>query len=318
MAEKDILVVIGATGKQGGSVVNSILGDKKAASRFSIRAVTRNLSKPAAQALTKRGIKCVKADLNDKASLVAAFNGAYAVFGVTDFWETRNREMEIQQGHNLADAAKETNIKHLVWSSMPDATKLSGGKYLNVVTFDTKANVERYIRQLGLPASFFLAGFYMSNIPNQMLNNATGVYNFSLAMPTNTPIPMFDAARDTGKFVKAMLLKEEKVRGKQIIGATYYHTPQQIIADFQAAKPRDGKGGRAVQLTAKEYEDVLASKGAAVHAAARKELAETMQLISEFGYYGGTSLAESHSILDEPLTTWKQFVEKEPSWAHVK
>jgi hypothetical protein len=56
---KKVVVVFGATGKQGGSVVKSILGDPKSASQFSIRAITRDTSKPAAQELTKLGCECV-------------------------------------------------------------------------------------------------------------------------------------------------------------------------------------------------------------------------------------------------------------------
>ena len=56
---KKILVVFGATGKQGGSVINSILDDPKSSAQFSIRAITRDPSKPSAQALTKRGVECV-------------------------------------------------------------------------------------------------------------------------------------------------------------------------------------------------------------------------------------------------------------------
>ena len=56
---KKILVVFGATGKQGGSVVRSILGDPTTGSQFSIRAITRDPSKPAAQELTKLGCECI-------------------------------------------------------------------------------------------------------------------------------------------------------------------------------------------------------------------------------------------------------------------
>ena len=59
MAEKKIFVVFGATGVQGGSVINSVLGDPKAAQEFKIRGITRDPSKPNAQALTKRGVECV-------------------------------------------------------------------------------------------------------------------------------------------------------------------------------------------------------------------------------------------------------------------
>jgi hypothetical protein len=48
----------------------------------------------------------VSADLDDKESLVKAMKGAYGVFAVTDFWGKMDKEYEIKQGKNLADAAK--------------------------------------------------------------------------------------------------------------------------------------------------------------------------------------------------------------------
>lgn len=89
------------------------------------------------------------------------------------------------QGKNIADVAKEAGVKHLIWSSLCNATKgtssnvkhsaprkftdfspntVSGGKLPNVPHFDGKAEVEEYINAIGVPATFFLAGFYMSNL----------------------------------------------------------------------------------------------------------------------------------------------------------
>ena len=39
----------------------------------------------------------VKADIDDKASLVKVLAGAYGCFGVTNFWEHMNKEKETQQ-----------------------------------------------------------------------------------------------------------------------------------------------------------------------------------------------------------------------------
>ena len=59
MSAKKILVVFGATGNQGGSVVKVILGDPVAAEQFHIRAITRDPSKPAAAALAEKGVAVV-------------------------------------------------------------------------------------------------------------------------------------------------------------------------------------------------------------------------------------------------------------------
>ena len=106
MSEKKILVVFGATGNQGGSVINSILKDPKTANEFKIRGITRDPSKPNAKALEARGVECVAGDINDKVSIEHAFHGAYAVFAMTNYWEKMDAELEYNQGKSIADLAK--------------------------------------------------------------------------------------------------------------------------------------------------------------------------------------------------------------------
>lgn len=65
----------------------------------------------------------VQADLNDKASLVKAMTGAAAAFTVTNYWEKMDMDLEIQQGKNLADAAKEAGVNHYIWSSLLNINK---------------------------------------------------------------------------------------------------------------------------------------------------------------------------------------------------
>jgi uncharacterized protein YbjT (DUF2867 family) len=84
MSTKKILVVLGVTGNQGGSVVEAILSNPVASAQFQLRGVTRDPSKPTSLALAKKGVELVKADLADKESLKAALKGAYAVFAVTN------------------------------------------------------------------------------------------------------------------------------------------------------------------------------------------------------------------------------------------
>ena len=106
MAAKKILVVFGATGNQGGSVINSVLQDPKTANEFKIRGITRDPSKPNAKALEKRGVECVAADINNADQIKAALKGAYAVFAVTNYWEKMDAPLEIKQGKTIADISK--------------------------------------------------------------------------------------------------------------------------------------------------------------------------------------------------------------------
>ena len=79
-----LLTVFGATGKQGGSVVKTILAHPTLSKQYKLRAVTRDPSKPAGEALKQQGVEVVKADLYDKDSVRKAVEGSQAVFGVTN------------------------------------------------------------------------------------------------------------------------------------------------------------------------------------------------------------------------------------------
>lgn len=59
MATKKVLVVFGATGAQGGSVVKAFLGDSKLREGWTVRGVTRDTSKPSAKALEAQGAETI-------------------------------------------------------------------------------------------------------------------------------------------------------------------------------------------------------------------------------------------------------------------
>ena len=312
MADKKIFVIFGATGNQGGSVINSILSDPKTSSEFKIRGITRDPSKPNAQALTARGVECVAADINSKDQISSALQGAYAVFAVTNYWEKMDAELEMKQGRNVADLAKvgtsphsdvatdiakkECGVQHLIWSSLYNVTKMTGGKFPKVEHFDSKANVEQYIRDLGIPATFFMPGFFMSNLPGNMFRQLppSNDWTFALPMPASTPIPLFDAAQDSGKFVKGILTHRDKVLGKRILAATDYYTPSDAIAIFKDLFPKAGEKAKFVQVSKDDYKGALAQGG--MPEKAQEELYENMAFMNEFGYYGKASLAESHEV----------------------
>lgn len=78
-----LLVIVGITGNQGGSVASAFLSSP----HYRIRGLTRNPSSPTAQRLSSQGIEIVAADLDDPASLEKAFEGASLIFSVTNYWE---------------------------------------------------------------------------------------------------------------------------------------------------------------------------------------------------------------------------------------
>ena len=159
-----LILVIGATGNQGGAVARHLLQRGK----FNVRALVRDENKPTAQALQQAGAELVKGDLNDRASLDRAFQGVYGVFSVQDFKD--GAATEIRQGKSLADAAKGADIQHFVYSSVGSAERNTG-----IPHFDSKFQVEEYIRSIELPYTILrpVFFFYNYNGMRSMVENGT-------------------------------------------------------------------------------------------------------------------------------------------------
>ena len=156
---RNLISVIGGTGLQGGGVVNALLEDGE----FKVRVASRNPASAAARALAARGVEVVRADLLDPGSVTAAFEGAYGAFVVTSFWDPGQGAREAELGAAAARAARKAGVEHLVWSTLPDVEKLSGGQ-LKVIHFSGKAKVEDVIRSAGFARHTFVqAPMYFQN-----------------------------------------------------------------------------------------------------------------------------------------------------------
>lgn len=221
---------------------------------------------------------------------------AYAVFAVTNYWESKSADVEMKQGKAMADAAKEAGIQHYIWSSLLNVTELSKGALPKVHHFDSKAKIEDYVRSTGIPATYFLPGFYMSNLPGGMFRQAPPNNDWTLALPIpgSTPVPLLNTADDTGKFVKGILLNREQTLGKRIYGATDYYTLDEMVKEFKEVFPEAGKTAKAAELPHQVFKDILGQTGLPEEAG--EELLQNMRLMNEFGYYGGAKLDESHSV----------------------
>lgn len=150
-AERMILVT-GATGNQGGTVARHLLQGGK----FKVRAMVRDRNKPAAQALQQAGAELVQGDFNDRTSLDHAVQSVYGVFSMQDFRE--GAEVEIRHGRALADAVNAAGVEHFVYSSVGSAERNTG-----IPHFDSKFQVEEYIRSLSLPYTILRPVFFFYN-----------------------------------------------------------------------------------------------------------------------------------------------------------
>ncbi len=106
------LLITGATGRQGGAVLRHLQNKG-----WTLRALSRNPKGAAAQELENQGVGVVQGDLEDVASLERAVGNVYGVYSVQDFWAV-GAKREVQQGKNLAAAARKAGVGHFVYSSV--------------------------------------------------------------------------------------------------------------------------------------------------------------------------------------------------------
>jgi uncharacterized protein YbjT (DUF2867 family) len=156
MSNEKSVLVLGATGQQGGAVVGHLL-----ARDWKVRGLTRDPGKAAAKALTERGVEIVQGDMEDEASLERAMQGVYGVFSVQTPWGSdpmSGAQREERQGKKVADAAKAVGIQHLVYSSVGGAERNTG-----IPHFESKWHIEEHIRALRLPYTILRPVAFMEN-----------------------------------------------------------------------------------------------------------------------------------------------------------
>ena len=204
---KKKILVFGATGGQGGSVARELLRRGE----FDVRAITRNASSPAAQALRELGAEIVEGNLDDRASIDAALQGVYGVFGVTNFWEHYAKEGE--QGRTLVEAVAAANVEHFVLSSLQPIEKATNGA-LKSPHFDLKAEHEELTRTLGIPATFVHVAFYYENFLAFFPPRPTGDGSYQFGFPQgDTPLAAV-SVEDVGLIVAPIFEQPEKYIGK--------------------------------------------------------------------------------------------------------
>ena len=201
------IVVVGATGRQGGAVARELRGHG-----WAVRAITRHPDSAAASRLRALGMEVIRGDLDDKQSLVQALRGAHGLFGVTDFWESGLRK-EIQHGLNLVDAARAAQVSHFVFSSVGGTERTQG---LGISHFDGKREIEAYLRKAGVPCTIFRPVTFFENFVSGRFRRQicrSGVVRFCI--DPDLPFQMV-AMRDVGVIVAHAFANPEQHVGRAV------------------------------------------------------------------------------------------------------
>ena len=136
-----LVLVTGATGRQGGAVARCLLGRG-----LRVRILTRRPESAAAQRLATLGADPVRGDMADPASLREALRGAWGVYAVQSPCGPEGASVERRHGEALARAARDADVAVFVQSSVAGAQGPT-----DIPHFESKRAIERTLRRLELP-----------------------------------------------------------------------------------------------------------------------------------------------------------------------
>ncbi|MGP3964065.1 NmrA/HSCARG family protein [Nonomuraea sp. 3N208] len=229
---RPLILATGATGNQGGAVVDALLGEP---GRWRVRALSRDPSSAAARALAARGVEVVAGDMADAGSLRRALTGVHGVFSVQNS-RTAGLEGEVRQGVTLIDAAQAAGVAHFVYTSVGGAERVRG-----IPHFDTKWEIEQHLLAADLPATVLRPTTFTDVFT--MRGAGIGLGMMAAALGPAKPLQMI-AVRDIGVFARLAFEQPDAFAGQALELAGDELTVPRIAATLKAA----GRPGRYPRL----------------------------------------------------------------------
>ena len=212
-SKKNLVLVTGATGKQGGAVARELL-----AKGYPVRALTRRPDAAESKELAKRGAEIAVGNFDDKASLAKALAGAWGLFSLQNTWEV-GVEREEEQGKCLAHAARKAGVQHMVYTSVASAHRRTG-----IPHFENKWRIEETIRGLGFPSHVILRPvFFMQNFTSPWFLPAIQQGQLAVGLKPGTVLQMI-AVQDIGKYGLWAFERHAELNRREIDIAGDQHT----------------------------------------------------------------------------------------------
>ena len=204
MSKQLTVLVIGATGQQGGSVARRLL-DKG----HHVRAFTRSVDSDAARRIESLGAELAVGDAEDGESVIRAAAGVDAVYAMTSFFES-GLEAEVRQGRTIADAVKASDVENFVYASVASADQSTA-----VPHFDSKYEIEKHINLLGIPHAIVAPVFFSENLLSPWTLPGLIEGTLALPIPPNLPLQQI-SVQDISSFVTVVIENPDRFQGKRI------------------------------------------------------------------------------------------------------
>jgi len=294
------ILVIGATGQQGGAVARLLLQK-----RHEVYALTRNTESetPKEQYLRNLGAKLIKGDLENPDSLEQATNGVDSVF-LMGTPAGDGPEGETRRGKMMTDIAKENKVAHLVYSSIVNADKNTG-----IPHFESKYKVEQHIKNCGIPYTIIGPTFFMENLDgatffreNLLSYSRAGLQQGQLALPLSpSTILQQIALENIAEFSTLVLERRNSFLGKRIDIASDELTGE------QAAKILSDELGRKIKYVQVPLEQI-------------RQAREDIALMYEWFERVGTGIDITNLHQQYPEVNWRRFKDwvKSQNWDDIR
>ena len=224
MNNKIKILVTGATGNQGGAVVNELQKHG-----VEIHALTRNPNSKPAKKLAKRNVTLIQGNLGDIESLRAIKEKYNFVFFITDFWA--GKEREILFGKNIIEVMKD-RCEHFIFSSTPSSTEEG------VFSFsDSKFQIEKILKQSKMNYSIIRPGLFMELFKNLKFAPPIILGMMLKKISRDKKLP-FVSLEDIGKVVGKIVLHKEEFINSDFNVITEYISLGEIVNLHKEIKGR--------------------------------------------------------------------------------
>lgn len=225
MHKDKTIFVTGATGNQGGAVLRYLVS-----SGFRVKALVRNPSSDSGKCLIQPNVQIVSGDLNNPLSYQQHLDGVDAVFCNLSF--KHGVDKELNQGINLVNNAKESNVKHFLYSSVVGCDANTG-----IPHWETKFKIENHLKESGIDYTIIRPSSLYENLLIPEVNKR--LLKGKLVLPINgTKVQQFISAEDIGKISTAIFSDPVKYSGKTLTVAAEQMDGVQMAAILSKALGR--------------------------------------------------------------------------------
>lgn len=221
MSNKKILL-FGATGNMGGSVVKALLNDDET---YEIFAITRNVTSPKAVILAEMGISVIEADFTTLDTIpdsISTFDFGFIVTPVS--------KNETELGMAAIKFMERIGVKHIIFNSVADSHNNTG-----IPHFENKRRIEEYLENNNVTHTTIGPVYIMDNLKMPWMLSDIKSGQLKLPLSPDRKLQMI-AFEDVGKVVREVIKNSENYVNTRIDIASDELSPDEAIGRFNNTK----------------------------------------------------------------------------------